>query len=133
MNYPQTGTLRDFLRLLAMVIHAMATISTNANSCLGQISKLVLILRINFPHTRRTGKDIRWTFLLTILIYCSICTKWFAKHVKYHDWVQPHNIRPENYTPKISFCAKNEDNLIFICSEMQCRTSRRGQASNKKA
>jgi len=54
MNYPQIGTFRDFLRVLAMVIHAMATISTNADSCLGQNSKIVLILRINFPNTRWT-------------------------------------------------------------------------------
>ena len=54
MNYPQIGSFRDFLRALAMAIHAMATISTNADSCLGQNSKIVLILRINFPNTRWT-------------------------------------------------------------------------------
>ena len=33
--------------------------------------------------------------------------------MEYHNWVQPHYIRPKNWTPKVSLVVKNEDNLIL--------------------
>ena len=47
MNYPHIGTLSNFLRTTSMLLHAMGTISTYGDSCLGVKFKIVLILRIN--------------------------------------------------------------------------------------
>ena len=69
-----------FLWALAVVIHAMATISTNTDSFLGQ--KLCL----NWGWTSKTPDG---QFLLLILVYCSIWTKWFWKHVGDQEWIKP--------------------------------------------
>ena len=56
--YPHWGSLRHFLRVIALLLYTLHTISTYADSCLGLKLKIVLILRIKVPPDGHT----RWTF-----------------------------------------------------------------------
>ena len=60
IKHPHGVNPRDFLRVMGMFLHALDTISTYVDSCLGQKSNIVLILRINFSPDGRT----RWTGFL---------------------------------------------------------------------
>ena len=98
INYPQN--FGDLLRVLAMVIHSMATISTN--SCLGQNSKIMLVLRISFLNTQ-------WTPDQHVYLFSSFTAQSVQndfQNVEYQGWIQPHHI---------ILGAKNDYNLIF-CS-----------------
>ena len=47
INYPYGVNSRDFVRVIRILLNALDTILTYANSCLGLKSKNVFILRIN--------------------------------------------------------------------------------------
>ena len=47
INYPHGVNSRDFVRVIKILLNALDTILTYANSCLGLKSENVFILRIN--------------------------------------------------------------------------------------
>ena len=100
INYPHIiGTFSVF----AMVIHAMATISTNADSCFGWNSKIVLLLRINFTWWTPDGHF----YLL------SSFTAQSAQNGFQNMWNIMIGSNHIISGPKNDFMCENEDNLIF--------------------
>ena len=65
INYPHGLNSRDFLKVTWILLHALDTILTYANSCLGLKCKNVVILRINLSPD---GQN-RWKFDMILPIF----------------------------------------------------------------